>query len=93
MDFTTIINIAQYVLSVLVLPALWFIVKLYNTVSMQTKDIASNKEAIAKFEVLQKERDEKREEKETKREDWERSIYKAIIEQSKDIHYIKEKIK
>lgn len=92
MDFTTIINIAQYVLSALVLPALWFIVKLYNTVSMQSKDITANKEALARFELLQKEQEAKREEKESRREEWERTIYKAIIEQNKDIHYIKEKL-
>ena len=92
MDFNTVINIAQYVLSVLVLPALWFIVKLYNTVSLHTKDIASNKEAITEAKILEKERVSKLEIKDSKREDWEREIYKLILEQGKDIHYIKEQI-
>ena len=86
MDFTTIINIAQYVLSVLVIPAIWFILKLWNNVSHLNQFRLNTEKAKEKEE-------QKHEEKEAKREEWERSMYKAIIEMSKDMHYVKEQLK
>lgn len=86
MDFTTIINIAQYVLSVLVIPAIWFILKLWNNVSHLNEFRLNSEKAREKEE-------QKAEEKEAQRQEWERSIYKAIIEMGKDIHYVKEQLK
>ena len=93
MDGSTIINIAQYVLSALVLPALWFIIKLWNNHSLLSKEVQKNVDSIAEAKLTQKEFAAKQEEKETKREDFERRMEVFMAEQSKDIHYIKEKLK
>ena len=84
MDFTTAINIAQYVLSVLIIPALWFIVKLWNNVSHLNAFKEEMQKAKEKAEA-------KEEEKEQQRVAWERDMYTSIIEMKKDLHHLIER--
>lgn len=93
MEISTVINIVQWSFSMLVFPAWWFVIKLWNNHYLLVKEVNANKEKIAEQEALRKENENKREEREARREQFEKTLSESILTQGKDIEFIKDQLK